>query len=268
MNTDVLNEAKGLIARNVAGYVTCSLLSKEVDGAGNCSSSWVYACRKIIDPDDAPCKYVMKVSCTLGKNPSFAIHTRLHEWSDNIIPVLKEFTYCGHSGYIMPLCNGGNLHDYANSFENGAIPPEQTKSIGQQISSAIMEIHNDGYIHGNINPYNILISVGEGGDVKAYLSGFSKAVKSTGRVAHSSRGRYIPPEVVQGGAYSVAGDIWALGATLEDVCKSGSDRDLINLIQELHNDDPDKRMSLEEFLSRLFTYPDTDYSDIDYPGLD
>ncbi|HEY3334785.1 MAG TPA: serine/threonine-protein kinase [Candidatus Limnocylindrales bacterium] len=110
---------------------------------------------------------------------------------------------------------GGSL---ADRLRGGAMAPETVTSIGADIAGALAAVHAAGLVHRDVKPSNILLDV----DGRARLADFGIArgeatevledVTAAGDVVGTLR--FLPPEVLEGGAATPASDVWALGAVL------------------------------------------------------
>ncbi|WP_394350066.1 serine/threonine-protein kinase [Streptomonospora sp. PA3] len=97
----------------------------------------------------------------------------------------------------------------------GPLPYQRVAEIGLQLIDALKVAHDDGIVHRDVKPDNVMIS--EGGRV--VLTDFGLAAW-TGESALTSSGRiigspsYIPPERAKAGPVGPESDLWSLGATL------------------------------------------------------
>ncbi|PSK92252.1 serine/threonine protein kinase [Murinocardiopsis flavida] len=97
----------------------------------------------------------------------------------------------------------------------GPLPYPRVAEIGMQLIGALKAAHDEGIIHRDVKPENVMISE-EG---RVVLTDFGLAAW-TGESALTSSGRivgspsYIPPERAKAGPVGPASDLWSLGATL------------------------------------------------------
>jgi len=92
-----------------------------------------------------------------------------------------------------------------------ALTAEETRGMLTPVLRALQFVHDKGFVHGHIQPSNIL-AVGD--EVKLSSDALSMAgERSSGARATSA---YDPPEAVTG-AISAAADVWQLGMTLVEV---------------------------------------------------
>ena len=117
---------------------------------------------------------------------------------------------------VMELCTGGSLHDVLK--KNGPLPAEQVRHLGVQLADALAAAHAEGVLHRDIKPANILID--RYGTAKLADFGLAALLDAAGdstvtRDALSPS--YAPPEAFAMAAPTVAGDVYALAATLYDL---------------------------------------------------
>lgn len=97
----------------------------------------------------------------------------------------------------------------------GPLPYQRVAEIGLQLIDALKVAHNEGIIHRDVKPENVMISA-EG---RVVLTDFGLAAWN-GESALSASGRiigspaYISPERAKAGPIGPESDLWSLGATL------------------------------------------------------
>lgn len=114
---------------------------------------------------------------------------------------------------IMEYVPSRSLHEVVR--ERGTLPPDEAARIGAQTALGLAAAHAAGIVHRDVKPGNVLI--GEDGTAKVSDFGISHAfddvtVTSTGLLVGTPA--YLAPEVARGGSFSVASDVYSLGATL------------------------------------------------------
>lgn len=113
------------------------------------------------------------------------------------------------SWLVMEYVSGGSLDD------RPPLSPERAARIGVQLADALVALHTDGIVHGDIKPGNIVVT----GDGLAKLADFGAAYRVGGTETITSNGAvsytpdYASPEVVRGQP-EPASDVFSLGATL------------------------------------------------------
>ena len=100
--------------------------------------------------------------------------------------------------------------------ESGPLTPEEAGSIGCQIAAALVKSHDEGVVHGDVTPENILVT--DEGVARLTDFGISRALWSdaTKSTTGSVRGkpRYLAPEVAKGKPAGEKSDVFSLGASL------------------------------------------------------
>ncbi|MFI6864417.1 serine/threonine-protein kinase [Streptomyces sp. NPDC050421] len=100
--------------------------------------------------------------------------------------------------------------------EGGLLTPEEAGSIGCQIAAALAKSHDEGVVHGDVTPENILVT--DEGIARLTDFGISRALWSD--ATHSTTGsvrgkpRYLAPEVAKGQPVGEKSDVFSLGASL------------------------------------------------------
>ncbi len=92
-----------------------------------------------------------------------------------------------------------------------ALTAQEARGMLPPILRALQYVHDKGFVHGHIQPSNIL-AVGD--DVK--LSGDALSGSGERSLGAGATSAYDPPEAVTG-AISTAADVWQLGMTLVEV---------------------------------------------------
>jgi len=129
----------------------------------------------------------------------------------NIIPVHESgYTDQGEGYIVMELATGGSLQRRIDS--NGALGWEEATSIASSIARAAQAAHDQGVLHRDIKPDNILIdSYGNPRltdfGIAAVASNATATKSTTATVAHAA------PEVLQGDQGTAAIDVYAIGST-------------------------------------------------------
>jgi carnitine O-acetyltransferase len=128
-----------------------------------------------------------------------------------------------------------------------------------QAATAIQQLHNAGFIHGDIKADNFRFMNSENTDSEAghlvpidfgySLEVSAKERNKNGEVvgkAHSS-GKYTPKEVAQQGRHSYASDIFSLGVMFRDQLKLLRDP----VITKMSSEKPDDRGNLDDIIENL-----------------
>ncbi|WP_242527511.1 serine/threonine protein kinase [Ktedonosporobacter rubrisoli] len=119
---------------------------------------------------------------------------------------------------VMEYAQGGDLHKRLRPGQ--AYPLGLTLEIFEQLCSAVAYAHEQGLIHRDIKPLNVLFRVLADGSEQAVLSDFGLAVEMNATHHTFARGgtlAYMAPEQLKGRAQA-ASDIFALGVVLYQLC--------------------------------------------------
>jgi serine/threonine protein kinase len=120
------------------------------------------------------------------------------------------FTNEGFPFIAMQLCEE-SLVDRMERSATRTLPPTDVLEVGVRIFDALTRAHNSGILHRDLKPQNILFT--EYGAVLADFGIASLAGPETEAAWGLSR-HYAAPEVINDEPYTVACDIYSLGATL------------------------------------------------------
>lgn len=138
----------------------------------------------------------------------------------NIVHVY-DFGQSGHRYYlVMEYIDGNTLSDYLSSWyaSGKGIPVNQAFSIIQQIGNALDYAHQQGIIHRDIKPDNILIT--PNGRVVLTDFGIAKIIETTQGLTRTGMAMgtpaYMAPEQIEGDKNKIgpASDIYSLGIIL------------------------------------------------------
>ncbi|RCV51142.1 serine/threonine protein kinase [Marinitenerispora sediminis] len=131
----------------------------------------------------------------------------------NVVTVLDVANEDGRPWIVMELVVARTLAEIIQLA--GPLPYQRVAEIGLQLISALKAAHDEGIIHRDVKPENVMISE----DGRVVLTDFGLAAW-TGESALTTSGRiigspsYIPPERAKAGPVGPASDLWSLGATL------------------------------------------------------
>ncbi|MFE7503765.1 serine/threonine-protein kinase [Promicromonospora sp. NPDC057488] len=100
--------------------------------------------------------------------------------------------------------------------ELGQLSVTETARYGAQLAGGLAAAHAQGILHRDVKPANVLVT--ENGFAKLADFGISRPLHAeetvTATGALTGTPGYLAPEVVKGGRFTEAADIWSLGATL------------------------------------------------------
>jgi hypothetical protein len=147
------------------------------------------------------------------------ITARLHH--PHAVPIFDVVDHEGLPCLVMQYLPSRTLHEVLST--RGTLPPQEVAPIGSQIASALAAAHDQGIIHRDVKPGNILVT--SDGTARITDFGISRVLgditlTATGMVAGTPA--YLAPEVARGGRAGPASDVFSLGATLYAAVEGGS----------------------------------------------
>lgn len=129
----------------------------------------------------------------------------------NIVNVYDVGEEQGLYYFVMELVEGITLKHYIE--KKIRLTVKEAVSIAIQVAMGIEAAHNNGIIHRDIKPQNIMIS--KEGKVKVADFGIAKAVSSDTITSHAMGSvHYTSPEQARGGYSDAKSDIYSIGITL------------------------------------------------------
>ena len=129
----------------------------------------------------------------------------------NIVNVYDVGEENGMYYFVMELVEGITLKHYIE--KKIRLTVKEAVSIAIQVSMGIEAAHNNGIIHRDIKPQNIIIS--KEGKVKVADFGIAKAASSDTITSHAMGSvHYTSPEQARGGYSDAKSDIYSIGITL------------------------------------------------------
>lgn len=123
----------------------------------------------------------------------------------------------GETHYIvMEYIEGWNLKQVIKDM--GKLPVGQAIDIARQICDGLQDAHNNGIVHRDIKPHNILVT--DNGKVKVTDFGIAQMMSSitvtnSGTIVGSVH--YFSPEQAKGGATGAKSDIYSVGVVLYEM---------------------------------------------------
>jgi serine/threonine protein kinase len=135
----------------------------------------------------------------------------------NIVPVYDAGEDRGELYLSMRYIRGSDLRQVIRS--EGALDPSRTVAILSQVASALDAAHQEGLVHRDVKPANVLLTRDRGTGVEqAFLAdfGLTKRVASRDQsltVSGQFVGTvdYVAPEQILGGAVDARADVYSLG---------------------------------------------------------
>ncbi|WEG11627.1 Stk1 family PASTA domain-containing Ser/Thr kinase [Pullulanibacillus sp. KACC 23026] len=117
---------------------------------------------------------------------------------------------------VMEFIDGMTLKEYIKQF--GPLPSRDAVYILKQIASALEHAHNQGIIHRDIKPQNILID--DQDNVKVTDFGIALAISSatiTFTTSIMGSAHYLSPEQAKGGKATAKSDVYAFGIVMYEM---------------------------------------------------
>ena len=132
----------------------------------------------------------------------------------NIVNVYDVGEDQGIHYIVMELIDGITLKKYVE--KKGKLSVKDAVSIAIQVAQGIEAAHNNGIVHRDIKPQNIIIS--REGKVKVTDFGIARAA-SANTINSNAMGsvHYISPEQARGGYIDEKSDIYSLGITIYEM---------------------------------------------------
>lgn len=132
----------------------------------------------------------------------------------NIVNVYDVGTENGINFIVMELVEGITLKAYIG--KKGKLPVREATSIALQVCAGLEAAHNNGIVHRDVKPQNIIISLD--GKAKVADFGIARAVSSD-TINSNVMGsvHYCAPEQTRGGYSDAKSDIYSMGITLYEM---------------------------------------------------
>ena len=129
----------------------------------------------------------------------------------NIVNVYDVGEEAGMYYFVMELVEGITLKNYIE--KKITLSVKEAISIAIQVAMGIEAAHNNGIIHRDIKPQNIIIS--KEGKVKVADFGIARAASSDTITSHAMGSvHYTSPEQARGGYSDAKSDIYSIGITM------------------------------------------------------
>ena len=132
----------------------------------------------------------------------------------HILPILDVGIQDGFPYLVTEYCSEGSLHRRLKRQRPHRLPVEEASTILTQVGQALQYVHEQGVVHGDLNPENILFNAK--GEALLADFGIAKMLETIGRQVTfgpsppSYTVQYIAPEQLNGTA-SKESDQYALG---------------------------------------------------------
>ncbi len=144
----------------------------------------------------------------------------------NIIPIYEAGGSGGDLFIAMRYVEGSDLRTLLH--EEGALDPARAIVIVRQVAAALDAAHEQGLVHRDVKPGNVLLARARGEDetVHVYLSDFGLTKRSASDSGVTGTGQFVgtldyaAPEQFQGGTPDARTDVYSLGCVLFE-CLTG-----------------------------------------------
>ena len=197
---------------------------------------------------------------------------------ENSVRLLKNYETVHNYNIIMELCDGDLMQELskrANGFST-----EEIKDIMSQLNNAFRKLHENNLIHRDLKLGNVLIKFTNKEKTKFIPKlcdyGFSKELNKTSTGTHLGTPATMAPEVMKDKPYNSKADLWSIGVIIyqlhfkglpfpgvsekailtkiqnKNPYKQAEDPKLRDLIDKLLVEDPEKRLSWEEYFNHPF----------------
>ncbi|PKM81727.1 MAG: protein kinase [Firmicutes bacterium HGW-Firmicutes-14] len=117
---------------------------------------------------------------------------------------------------VMEYIEGRNLKQIIN--EQGKLPVKKAMDIARQICDGVQDAHDNGIVHRDIKPHNILVT--DNGRVKVTDFGIAQIMSSvtmTNSETIVGSVHYFSPEQARGGTTGAKSDIYSVGVVLYEM---------------------------------------------------
>ena len=131
----------------------------------------------------------------------------------NIVPVLHSgLTFTGRPYIVMPYHSRSTLDAWIKG--HGPLAVREALTTGVRLAGALETAHRAGVLHRDVKPSNVLLT--SYGEPQLSDFGIARIAGSTETAANIIVGSppYVAPELFEGRAPSVAGDVYSLAATI------------------------------------------------------
>jgi tRNA A-37 threonylcarbamoyl transferase component Bud32 len=135
----------------------------------------------------------------------------------NIVTVIDRGTFEGHEYIVFEHVRGATLKDILR--REGPLPAHEALSLAHQVARALAFAHEQGIVHRDVKPHNVLVD--EDGGAKVTDFGLARSrdleqdITQTGTVMGTSD--YISPEQASGGQVDERADQYAIGVLLYEL---------------------------------------------------
>ena len=134
----------------------------------------------------------------------------------NVVGVIDRGEDGGREFIVYEYVEGESLKELVDRL--GAFAPEQAVSVGLHVARALAHAHEQGLVHRDVKPQNVLLS--EDGRARVTDFGIARAQEAPDRTESGTilgTGSYVAPEQAQGERVGPAADVYSLGVVLYEL---------------------------------------------------
>ena len=155
----------------------------------------------------------------------------------NITSVIDFLSDDKYAYLVMEYVEGLSLAEFLQQVEGNSLTYDETAALAEALCSALRYAHENGVLHLDIKPANILID--RRGHIK--LTDFGMATLTSAAGFGGARGGtigYMPPEQIEGSMVDERSDIFSLGTILYEALmaaspfRGGTPQDSLNRINQ------------------------------------
>lgn len=138
---------------------------------------------------------------------------------------------------VFEYCQWPRLSDYLNERQ---LDRRWTRKLAQQLIQILEGLHQQGWLHGDLQPDNILVS--RCGSTRLIDLSAAHPINTPALAYHPD---YAPPEVLTGTAVNTSADVYSLGGVLEQLARR-CDRQWFHQLRTSQLPRPEQRCSLHQ----------------------
>lgn len=130
---------------------------------------------------------------------------------------------------VMEHVNGPSLRELVR--DGGPQPTAVVLSLAQQLLAALEAVHAAGIVHGDVTPYNLMVSFTNDGVLRLKLIdfGLARLLEADGAPAREpdqvcGTPGYMAPEVFRGGLPTIASDLYSAAVVIQELLTGETSR--------------------------------------------
>ncbi len=127
--------------------------------------------------------------------------------SHHVVPVLAAGVSAAGEPWLMT--SWWERGSMADRLARGPLEVHEARCAGEQMAQGLIALDKAGLLHMNLTPANVLV----GTDGTAAVDGMARRALAPGH-GPGPVPAYVPPEVLEGGEWTVRGDVWSWAAVV------------------------------------------------------